>query len=160
MKSKVVKKNGKKERYRKGKIIKSLKEAGLESHVAKNIANSLDIENGMTTDEIRDIVIEHLEHVDKKVYDKYVTTQRMKVHNDILEVEGNCLLDAVTMEEMGYQTGDEIDVINGEFYEKLRVFPISGEWIKPDHLYLSHEDMRDINVHNESRISFRKHEDN
>lgn len=158
MKLKVLKKNGRKERFKKGKLIRSLKEAGLESHIAKNIANSMDIENGMSTEEIRSIVKAYLEHVDKKVLERYSNTKRMRVHNDILEVEGNCLLDNETMKKMGFLTGEEIDVINGEFYEKLRVFGITGDWIKPDHLYLSHEDMEEIKAGNESRISFRKHQ--
>jgi hypothetical protein len=158
MKIKVKKRNGHMELYRKGKIIRALKEAGLESHTAKNIANSIDVKNGMTTEDIKKVVIKYLEHVDREIKEKFVETSRMKVHNDIVEVEGNCLLNSSTMEKMGFHTGEEIDVYHGEYYEKLRVFGIKGDWIKPDHLYLSHEDMKEIKAHNESRVAFRKHQ--
>ncbi len=159
MKMKVVKRNGKRETFRKGKIMRSLQGAGVESHIAKIIVHSIKARNGMTTKEIREYIGEYLEHVNMKTAERYRGTTRMHVHNDIVEVEGNCLLKDETMARMGLSVGQEIDIYNGEQYEKLRVYGIHGDWIKPDHLYLSHEDMSEIGIHNESKIAFKKHEE-
>jgi len=65
---KVRKKNGKLEDFNKNKIVKSCKKAGASAKIASDIANvvSNQIYDGVSTSEIRVIVLRELDRKDKK----------------------------------------------------------------------------------------------
>lgn len=74
----VTKKDGELEPFKAGKIEKSIRKAGASAAVAKKIAASIQkvAYDGITTDEIRRMVLEQLGRLDKKAADAYAAYQK------------------------------------------------------------------------------------
>lgn len=158
MKIRIRKKSGKREKFKKSKLISSLQKAGLETRKAKAVVASIKIEDGMTTGEIKYQVHRMLEKINRTISKRYWTTTGMKARVEPLEVDGVAIISSESMTELDLQVGDQIDIFNGEKYEKVRAYPLDGYGIEQGSLLISHHDMSDIGVHPGSRVAVRKHE--
>ncbi len=69
---------GVEEEFEEEKLIASMVNAGASRAVAEKIAKSIDIRDGMTTDEIRELVIKELIKVDEKAAKEYVKFKKKK----------------------------------------------------------------------------------
>ena len=157
MSIRIKKRNGRREKYKEAKLINSLQKAGVETRIARMIARSIEVRNGMYSREIKCRVFEALGKVDKELADRYWSTRGMKVEIEAFEANGHAIVSVETMTELGLRSGDSMDIFNGERFEKVRVYPLEGYGINPETVSISHHDMYDIGVHPGSRIAVRKH---
>ena len=159
MSIRVSKRNGRHQRYKKSKLVRSLQEAGFETGKAKLIASLVEVENGMSTKELKKKVYGIAKKIEKKNAEKYLDTHGVKVYEELTGVDGYGLLTEDTMKKFGLRTGDPLDVYNGERYETVRTFEIAGNGTgkRPGNIYISHRNMSDIGTHRGSKIAVRKH---
>jgi len=157
MSVKIRKRNGRYQKLERSKIMSSLQKAGLESRKAKVMSRTMEVEEGMTTGEIKYKVYGLLKRMDPRVAEKYWTTRGFKVNEEILEVDGNAIISEKTMKDLGLHVGEPIDIYNGEKFETFRAYEISHDGIYPGNIYISQNDMLDIGIHPGSRIAVRKH---
>jgi len=74
----VTKKDGELEPFKTGKIEKTIRKAGASAAIAKKIATSIQkvAYDGITTDEIRRIILEQLKRLDKNAAEAYSAYQK------------------------------------------------------------------------------------
>ena len=157
MSIRIRKRNGRYQKFRRSKIVQSLQKAGLETRMAKTISKMVKVENGMSAGELKYRVHNVLKKVESKVAEKYWSTRGFKVNDEVFEVDGSAIISEETMDDLDLHIGETIDIFNGEKYETVRAYEVSGHGINPGEIYLSHNDMFDIGVHAGSRIAIRKH---
>ena len=159
MSIKVRKRNGKLQKYKVSKLVRSLQEAGFETGKAKLVASLLAVRNKMTTYALRKEVHRLGKKIDKVSAEKYMETHGVHVKEELLGVDGYGLLTEDTMRQFGLNTGDMIDVLNGERYETIRTYQIDGNGTgkRPGNVYISSHNIHDIGAHRGSKIAMRRH---
>ncbi len=157
MSIKIKKRDGKKENYRRSKLVSSLVKAGLQKKIAKSMSKELETYDGMPAGELKYRVYQELIPIDEKVAQTYWTTRGLKADLETLGVNGSVIMSDVTMDEFGFHTGEIVDVFNGKKEETLRAYPVHGHGIGPGLIFMSQHDMVDIGIHRGSTIAFRKH---
>jgi len=157
MSTKIRKRNGRAQKFRKKKLIRSLQEAGLETHKAKVVASMVNVEDGMSTGELKFKVYDIVKKMDGKAAEKYWTTRVFKVNEEAFEANGSAIISEETMDELELNVGDPIDIYNGERFETVRAYEVSISGVNPGEIYISHNDMEDIGIHSGNRIAVRKH---
>ena len=154
---KIKKRNGRKQKYKKAKVIASIQKAGIDATVANSVENALDICDGITSEDIKKQVHRILLKHDKDAAENYWYTRGLNVRIEPLGVNGSAILSTKTMTDLGMHVGDTLDVYNGENYENVRVYPLEDSFIGSDTIQISHHDMIDLGVRSGSKLSVRKH---
>jgi hypothetical protein len=95
--------------------------------------------------------------VDKSTAEKFCYTRGLSVNIEAFGVNGNAIISSKTMTDLGMHVGDTLDVFNGGKFENVRVYPLEGDFVKPDAIQISQHDMVDLGVHSGSKIYVRKH---
>jgi hypothetical protein len=159
MSIKVRKKNGRLQKYRASKLIRSLQEAGLETGRAKIIVSLVNVKNKMTTADLKKQVYEIARKFDKDGAEKYRDTRDLEVREELMHVDGYGLVTDDTMTDLGLHMGESVDLFNGGRFEKIRTYNVNsnGSGKKAKSIYISTRNMIDIGVHRGSRVAIRKH---
>ena len=122
---KITKRNGKSEEFDMAKIKQSLRNAGENERIAKEIAKTIsDMECGSTS-EIRFAVFEELRllrNLDSEIAKKYDESRCLVARRAIEVVRGTALLSEETMEAMHLEPGGHLKIINGNQKHTLNAY--------------------------------------
>ena len=145
----VVKTDKRTEKFERKKIVRSIKNAGIDEITAHEIAMNVPETEGITTDEIRRIVTEELKRIDPEVAMRYANTRRLAARMALNAVKGFALLPRETMNRLKLKTGESIIVTFGENTTTLRAEPGS---VERNGIMLHTEDLQMVGASDGERI--------
>lgn len=159
MSVKVRLEDGTLEKFHKSYIIESLETIGVDHVSAKRIANEIEKHKGITEHEIKVKVFQKLDMVNREIADKYMSTKKVHVHSETMQVKGNVLLPEFLMEYLELKNGDKIDIIHGSLHTILRAYELKDMYHHQDHdlIFMSEEDMSEIQVKEKNQVAICKH---
>ncbi len=74
----IKKRSGEMQEFSRAKMEESMKRAGAKEEVVKKLAESIQVQEGMATQDLRQRIGEELRKVDSSIADAYVSTRRLK----------------------------------------------------------------------------------
>ena len=77
---------------------------GLDHDIAKKIASTIKKHKGISEHEIKVQIFQQLDAIDKEIADKYMSTKKVHVKKESLQVDGNVLLPEFLMFLLGRET--------------------------------------------------------
>ncbi len=107
----IRKRDGTTEPLKRGKIERSIRDSGASPVISKNIAKSIEITEGMTTNEIRKAVSMKLRPQNTKAADTYDKQRRLSIHQSKDLSPGKILLDNTTLTDLQLKPGDKLSIV-------------------------------------------------
>lgn len=149
---KIKKRDGTEESLRRGKIERSVRDSGATSQTSKNIAESIELKEGMTSDEIRRIVSSRLREEDTISADTYDKQRRLTIHQSDDVNDGKILLDNTTLRDMNLKPGDDLSVV----LSTIKTFQVGKSERKELGAYINNNDLRSLNFNEGHKIIVRR----
>jgi len=148
-----MKKDGRREKFDRAKIERSLKKAKVDEKMAKEITNKILPKEGMTTHEIRRNVVKELRTRNEKAANQYENTHRLIAKKSIKAAQGMVQLNEETMNRLKLKGGDTINVIHlGE----SKTLKVEKGLLKNNEINLNEKDLRNIGASEGIRISVQR----
>ena len=159
MSVKVKLEDGTLEKFHKSYIIESLETIGVDHKSAKKIASEIEKHKGITEHEIKVKIFQKLETMNKEFADKYMSTKKVHVKSEALQVTGNVLLPEFLMTYLELRYGDKIDVIHGYNNSVLRAYGLKNIYHHQDNdiIFMSEKDMNKIEIVEKNQVAICKH---
>jgi len=150
---KKIRKEREKEKFDSEKIERSLHYIGIDEHTAREIAWKVPERDGITTYEIRKIVVKELREKDPELAELYLSTRRLSITTVLEAVRGVALLKKETLARMRMVPGENIDILHrGERHTlKVEHAPLDRHEIG-----MHAEDLRELGVSDGKRITVQR----
>ncbi len=152
----IIKKNGQKEAFSREKLERSMKTIGVSDDITKNIISSIEEKEGLRSNDIRRMVTQQLEKVDKHSADKYNRQRRIILHQSKELKNGTILIDKPTLADLKITPGASIDVVVGS---NLKPFITSQGTTTGPGAFLNINDIRSLNQNEGTRILIQRREE-
>ena len=145
----IKKKDGRREKFDRAKIERSLKKAKVDERTVKEITNKILPKEGMTTDEIRRNVAKELRTRNEKAANQYENTNRLIAKKSIKAAHGRVQLSEETMNRLRLKGGDSINIIHSD---ESRTLKVERGTLKNNEINLNESDLRNIGASDGMRI--------
>ncbi len=152
----IGKRNGKIEPYSREKLERSMKTLGVSDENSKKVIKSIEVKDGMRSNDIRKMVSQQLEKVDKKSADRYNRQRRITFHQSTDLENGTIIIDDSTLTDLNMEPGDSLDIVLGSNH---RAFVTSRSTTTGSGAFLNNSDLRSIGINEGNRIIIQKRED-
>ncbi len=152
---KIVKRNGKSEEFDMAKVRQSLRSAGEDEIIAKEIARTVSDMECRSTNEIRFVVFEELRELrsrDSEIANKYDESRCLVSRRAIETVKGTARLSQETMDAMHLESGGHLNIINGNMKHTLNVYVDEDTDTKLNEIRLHQADLEMIEATDGLRI--------
>ncbi|MDG6224231.1 MAG: hypothetical protein QCI82_01825 [Candidatus Thermoplasmatota archaeon] len=155
MSDRVTLEDGTQERFRRKKIVESLKTVGLDSDSSNMIADMIDPHPGITEHEIKVKVFRLLDDMDQKIAERYLKTKKVHIQKEPMGYTGHVMIPKVVMDYLELRSGDMVDIIHCDKNCKLRAHQIDAR--DNDRILVSPLDLEAMGIKNRSPIAICKH---
>ncbi len=147
------------EKFHKAYIVESLETMGVDRASAKNMASEIEKHKGMTEHEIKVKIFQKLNTVNMDLANKYMSTKKVHVKSEAMQVKGNVLLPEFIMTYIKIRNGDKIDVIHGYNNSVLRAYELKDIYHHQDHdiIFMSEKDMNQMEIKEKNQVAICKH---
>jgi formylmethanofuran dehydrogenase subunit D len=141
------------ERFNRDKIVRSMVAAGASAEVAKEVAALVPERNGISTDEIREIVQKGLAERDPQTAKRYGETRNMAAWQRMEEDDPMAGMGEESMAQLAIKEGDTLELSYNGVAHKVTV-EMTGTNLRGIHL--SEEDMKVLGADDGDRVAVRK----
>jgi hypothetical protein len=149
----VLKKNRESEAFDIAKIIRSIRLANLDELTSYEVASKIPKRDGITTEEIRRIIIKELKRIDPEAAMRYSNTRRLAAKKAMHAVKGFAMLPRETMSRLKLRTGENIQVVLGDKRQTLKAEP---GLVDRNEIQLNEEDLVSIGASDGTRIAVQR----
>lgn len=149
---KVRKRDGTEESIRRGKIERSIRDSGASSQTSKMIADSVELSDGMTTNDIRTLVSAKLREVDPNSADTYDKQRRLTIHQYNDMDSGKILLDEATLKDLKLNPGDNLSVV----LSTIKEFEVGKSENTELGAFINNDDLRSLKFNEGHKIIVRR----
>lgn len=149
----VMKIDGRTENFDRAKIERSIRLAGADENVAKEIANIIPDVAAPTTNGIREIVTEELRKRDADAAKRYEETRQLIAKRAVDAAKGTARLTEDTMHRLNLSPGDPIEL---RFANKTHSVKTEKGASNTKNIQLTEEDLKIIGAAEGTRIAVRR----
>ena len=145
---KIRKKSGELEDFDKGKLEKSMQNAGASVEISGRISERIQPVEGLSTEDLRRRVAEELQRENQALSGAYMSTRSLRVRGEASLGQGIARLNADHLR--GLQPDREALLISASRKAEVRLQPVTGA--SPSEIFLSNADMQSLGAQEGSRI--------
>ncbi len=149
----VKKKDGSEEKFDRNKLERSIRYAGADEKIAREVAATVEEKEGMTTDDIRRTVTHELSNRNAEVASRYKDTKRFAAKKAIDAAKGTARITEKCMKKLNIKSGDVIELMHENKRHSVRAEKASVGRIE---IHLHEEDLKALGAHEGTRIAVRK----
>jgi formylmethanofuran dehydrogenase subunit D len=149
----VNKKDGSSEMFDRTKLERSIRYAGADEKMAREIAATVEEREGMTTNEIRRTVTDELSIRNAEVASRYRNTKRFAAKKAVDAARGTARLTENCMKKLNLSSGDTIELMHEERRHNVIAQKASVGRIE---IHLHEEDLNALGAKEGTRIAVRK----
>jgi hypothetical protein len=148
----IRKRDGTMESLKRGKIERSIRDAGASSKISKDIANSIEVKGGMSTNEIRKAVSMKLSSLDPKAAETYDKQRRLSIHQSNDLSAGKILLDNTTLTDLQLKPGDQLSVV----LSTIKTFEVGHSEKSELGAFINNDDIKSLKFNEGQKIIVRR----
>ena len=149
----VKKIDGRTEMFNRTKLERSIRDAGADENMAREVAAKVKEREGMTTDEIRKTISNELRQRKAEVAERYVNTKRLAAKKAVDAAKGTARITEDTMKRMNLKTGDNMELMHENKRHTVRAEQAS---VGRNEIRLHEEDLKALGVKEGTRIAVRR----
>jgi hypothetical protein len=154
---KVRKEDGSLEKFHRSYIVESLETLGMDRDSAKLIAGQIPADKDITEHEIKARIFRMLDEMDPELAEKYLVTKKVHVKSESFQIRGNLLVPTKIMEYLELRNGDKVSVIHCKDNCVLRAYEKSNSDNEHDVVFMSPDDMKNIEIKKGKQVAICKH---